>query len=116
MPLTASDIVSGPIEAAWTSLRLFGEQDYAEGGGASPFLGVDLDSGEIFGLDVEREKSQMFLLNSDVDRFIQTFLALDGALRLGALRDAQIGQRLRQIDPGAFDRSEWQLLSDYVTR
>jgi hypothetical protein len=113
-PITASDVVGGPVEEEWTSLRIFGEEDYGEGGGASPYLGVHSGSGEIFGLDVERETSHMFLLNSDVDRFIQTFLALDQALRLGGPPVAQVGERLKQIDPGAFERSEWRLLSDYV--
>src|SRR5215471_15351631 len=97
--ITASDVVGGPVEGEWTSLRIFGEEDYAEGGGASPYLGVHSESGEIFGLDVEREMSQMFLLNSDIDRFIQTFLALDRVLRRGEPPDAQIGERLEQIDP-----------------
>jgi hypothetical protein len=114
--VAACDVVGGPVEEAWTSLRLFGEEDHAEGGGARPFLGVHSESGEIFGLDVEREASQMFLLNSDVDRFIQTFLVLDHALRFGGSLGAQVGERLKQIDPGAFERSEWRLLSDYVTQ
>ncbi len=114
--ITTNDVVGGPVEGEWTSLRIFGEEDYAEGGGAAPYLGVHAESGEIFGLDVEREASQMFFLNSDVDRFIQTFLALDRVLRLGGPPDAQIGERLKEIDPGAFERSEWRLLSDCVTQ
>jgi hypothetical protein len=115
-PIATGDVVGGPVEEKWTLLRIFGEEDYAEGGGASPYLGVHSESGEIFGLDVEREMSQMFLLNSNIDRFIETFLALDGMLRLGGSLDAQIRERLEQIDPGAFAYSEWRLLSDYVTQ
>jgi hypothetical protein len=115
-PIVAVDVAGGAVEEQWASLRIFGEEDYAEGGGASPYLGVHSESGEIFGLDVEREISQMFLLNSDIDRFIQTFLALDRVLRTGGPPDAQIGERLEQIDPGAFAHSEWRLLSDYVTQ
>ena len=112
----AGDVVGSAVEEQWTSLRIFGEEDYAEGGGASPYLGVHSESGEIFGLDLEREMSQMFLLNSDIDRFILTFLVLDRVLRLGGPPEAQIGARLEQIDPGVFEHSEWRLLSDYVTQ
>src|SRR5216117_2705717 len=83
-PLLASE-VNGDLEPEWSALDLFGEEDYAEGGGASPFLGVHRSSGQIFGLDVERESSQMFLLNSDDDRFIRTFLLFDEVVRAGKL-------------------------------
>lgn len=113
----ASDFNSATvIEKEWASLRIFGEDDYAEGGGGSAYLGVHSESGEFFGLDVERHTSEMFLFNSDVDRFIQTFLALDRVLRPGGLADARIRERLKEIDPDAFERSEWRLLCDYVMR
>ena len=115
-PIMAGDVIAGAVEEQWTSLRIFGEEDYAEGGGASPYLGVHSESGEIFGLDVEREMLQMFLLNSDIHRFIQTFLELDRMLRLGGPPDAQIGGRLEQIDPVAFQHSDWRFLCDYVTQ
>jgi hypothetical protein len=116
-PVMACDFNSATvIEKEWTSLRIFGEDDYVEGGGASAYLGVHSGSGEFFGLDVERETSEMFLLNSDVDRFIQTFLALDRVLRPDGLPDARIRERLGEIDPNAFERSEWRLLCDYVTQ
>ena len=54
--------MNGDLEPEWSALDLFGEEDYAEGGGASPFLGVHRSSGKIFGLDVERDSSEMFLL------------------------------------------------------
>ena len=108
--------VSGRIEEHWISLRIFGEEDCGEGGGASPYLGVHSESGEIFGLDVERERSHMFLLNSNIDRFIQTFLALDRALRVEGRPNARIAEHLRQIDPTAFERSEWRFLANYITR
>jgi hypothetical protein len=90
-------------------LRIFGREDFAEGGGASPYLGVHLESGKVFGLDVERQRMQMFLLNSNVDRFIRTFLLLDQTLRLGEPSQEQILVRLSKIDPDAFERSEWRL-------
>jgi hypothetical protein len=114
-PVTTTDVVGDTVEEQWTSLRIFGQQDYAEGGGASPYLTVDADTGEIFGLDVERTTSQLFLLNSNIDRFIQTFLALDRMLHLGGLPDADIAARLKTIDPDAFERSDWRVISDHVT-
>lgn len=98
------------IEKGWTALWIFGDDDYAEGGGASAYLGIHSESGAIFGLDVERETSPMFLLNSNADRFIQTFLALDRVLRPGGVLDPNIEGRLKQIDPDAFEHSEWKLL------
>jgi hypothetical protein len=96
------------IEEEWTSLRIFGENDYS-------FLGIHWQSCEVFRLDVEQDTSQIFLLNSDIDRFIRTFLTLDRVLGSGGA-PAHIAERLREIDPGAFERSEWRLLSDYVTQ
>jgi len=115
-PIMAVDVAGGAIEEHWRSLRIFGEEDYAEGGGSRPYLGIHLESGEIYGLDLERVKSQMFLLNSNIERFVETFLALDQVLRPGGLLDPQIGERLKRIDPDAFERSEWRLLCDYVTQ
>ena len=103
------------IDKEWSSLQIFGGYDFAEGGGARPYLGVHSDSGAIFGLDAELETSPMFLFNSDIDRFIQTFLALDRALGIGGRPDVQIAEKLKQIDPGVFEHSEWRLLCDYVT-
>lgn len=113
--ITAEDIIGGMLEGERASLRIFGEDDYAEGGGAHSYLGVHLESGKVFGLDLERRCSPMFLLNSDIDRFIQTFLALDQALRLDNLDRQQIAGRLNEIDPGAFERSEWRLFFDHLT-
>jgi hypothetical protein len=116
-PVRPSDFNSATvIEKEWTPLWIFGENDYAEGGGGGAYLGVHSQNGEVFGLDVERETSQMFLLNSDVDRFITTFLTLDPVLRVGGTLLTHTGERLRQIDSEAFERSEWRLLYNYVTQ
>lgn len=109
-PLLASE-VNGDLEPEWSVLDLFGEEDHAEGGGASPFLGVHRNSGQIFGLDVERESSEMFLLNSDVDRFIKTFQRFDSVLREGS-RSGDLHASLHEIDPEVFEVSEWRLLVD----
>jgi len=114
LPLLDSDLHAGDINAEWTVLDLFGEEDYAEGGGASPLLGVHRETGQIFGLDVERESSQMFLLNSDADRFIRTFLLFDDVIRAGKLSVADVAERAREIDPATFHGSEWQELAEYL--
>jgi hypothetical protein len=101
------------IESEWTSLQIFGGYDYAEGGGANPFLGVHCETGAVFGLDAELYASAMFIFNSDVDRFIETFLALDRALRLGEV-PGPIKERLREIDSGVFERSEWRSFADHL--
>jgi hypothetical protein len=74
--LEPSDI-GGPLEEGWSALLLFGEYDYSDGGGASGYLGVHEDTGEVYGLDVERSSSPMFFFNSDVDRFIRTFVDVE---------------------------------------
>jgi hypothetical protein len=113
-PITADDVTGCPIEDAWTAIDLFGEQVFADGGGASPLLGVDRQTGEVCGLDVEREPPQMFLLNSSVDRFLETFRLFDEALRLGTRSLDEVVAAAREIDPAAFERSEWRSLCEYL--
>jgi hypothetical protein len=62
-----------------SELLAFGEQDFAEGGGARSWLCVRDRDGSIHGFDLEREKP-MFLPNSSVERFIATFLFLNDYL------------------------------------
>jgi hypothetical protein len=102
------------IEIGWSALYLFGEQDFCDGGGAHPYLGVNLDSGEICGLDIEREKSHVFLLNTNLDRFIRTFQKIDEILRCVPVARGRLSEALTEIDPEAFQRSEWQNFSRYV--
>ena len=100
------------IEREWTVLYLFGELFY--NGGASPYLGIHRDTGEICGLDVERDDSQIFLLNSDIDRFIRTFQKTDEMLGGSSLLHGVLSKALKEIDPNAFQRSEWRHFSSYV--
>lgn len=113
-PITAVDEIGCEIEESWTALYLFGEQRYD--GGASPFLGVHRNTGEICGLDVEREKSQVFLLNSDVEKFIRTFRRFDELLRGSSLAPGVLSRELRTIDPDAFQRSDWRDFADYIEK
>jgi hypothetical protein len=113
-PITNADVAGGVIENSWTALYLFGLQNYD--GGASAYLGVHRDTGEICGLDVEREKSQVFLLNSDIDRFIRTFQRTDELLRSASLAPGALSRELRVIDPDAFQRSDWRDFADYIEK
>ena len=113
-PVAPTDLNGCSIAAEWTTLYLFGEEDYAGGGGTSPYLGVHRDTGEVFGLDVEREESQVFILNSNVDRFIRTFQKIDELLRRAPVVSGMLSRALMEIDPDAFQHSEWRDFFSYV--
>jgi len=57
----------------WRELLIFGEDDYAEGGGAQSFLTVHTRTGEVFGVDGERD-APVYFLSSSVTAFVETFL------------------------------------------
>src|SRR5712671_5356800 len=61
---------------------VFGEEDYSEGGGAHPLLVVRQSDGKVFGVDVEAYEP-LFLLNSSLQAFIDTFCLLDKYLGHG---------------------------------
>lgn len=105
--------IDGPIEPEWRSLFLFGQQDVAEGGGASPFLGIDIHTGAVHGLDLERDPDCVFLLNSSVDAFLETFALFDDVLRQGTVPLESVDSRARTIDP-AFSTTEWSDFLDFL--
>src|ERR1044072_4512360 len=47
-----TDMIGDP-DPRWLELVIFGESDYAEGGGASTYLTIDPASGRVFNLDME---------------------------------------------------------------
>jgi hypothetical protein len=102
------------LPADWRQILIFGEEDVADGGGASPLLGIHAQTAEVLGLDVERERSAVFLPNSSVPAFVETFLILDKALGPGGRWSSDLRDRLHTLDPGAFERSDWRLLVDYL--
>src|SRR5882762_6273506 len=51
-----------PIVGRWEPLYIFGEERYAEGGGAISVLCVSAVSGAVVGLDIEREGESLFFL------------------------------------------------------
>lgn len=87
----------------------FGEQDYAEGGGAHPWLCVRGRDGAVVGYDLERIEP-VFLLNTSIDRFIATFQLFDRRLGSAPQRVPDLESLTRSIDPEAYPTSEWRLL------
>jgi hypothetical protein len=110
---TADEVPEGD-EPDWPDLLVFGRYDYAEGGGAAPWIAVRIADGAVCGLDVERE-DPYFLFNSSVERFIKTFALLDQYLRRGQALPADIEGRVRSIDPEAYLGSEWRFLIEHLT-
>jgi hypothetical protein len=98
-------------EKEWFDLLIFGEYDYAEGGGASPWLGIRKTDGAVYGLDVERE-NPMFLLNSSIERFIHTFEVLNQYLAQGKQLPSSVEAVVRAIDPEVYPVSDWRSLVD----
>jgi hypothetical protein len=96
----------------WRQMLIFGEEDFAEGGGASPLLTVHAQTGVILGLDVDREQSSVFLLNSSIPAFIETFLLFDNVLKAGGTAPSGLRDRIQAVDPESFERSEWRGLID----
>ena len=45
-PIGESDTSGFEIPQEWLSIYLFGEEDYAQDGGAAPYLGVHADTGD----------------------------------------------------------------------
>jgi hypothetical protein len=103
-------IESGDPE--WSELVAFGEYDYAEGGGANPWLCVRMRDGSVCGFDGESERP-IFLLNSSVEQFIATFRLLDQYLGSELLLPSDCEAQLRNIDPN-FPTSDWRRLVDAV--
>jgi hypothetical protein len=94
-----------------SDLLVFGEQDFAEGGGARPWLCVSKRDAAVFGFDPERG-NPLFLMNSSVERFITTFRLLDEYLGKNVPLPSDCESRLRTIDPDAYPRSDWRLLME----
>jgi hypothetical protein len=111
--LTNDDVLGG-IDEEWSDLLVFGQSDYSEGGGASPWIAIRRNDGAVCGLDVEREVAT-FLFNSSIERFIRTFALLNQHLGKGHRAPSNIEARVRAIDPDAYPFSEWRLLIDHLT-
>jgi hypothetical protein len=107
-----ADHVTGEIEKEWLDLLIFGRSAYSEGG-ATPWIAVRQTDGAICGFDPER-KEAIFLFNSLIGRFIDTFTLLGQYLERGQRPPSDIEECARRIDPEAYPQSEWKSLIDYV--
>jgi len=112
--VTDRDVVGGPVPEDWCDYGVIGREDYAEGGGASPWIAIRERDGYVCGLDIERDGETTFIYNSSLDRFIATFDLLDKHLRDERLPSV-LSSRVEALDPEAFAVSEWRHLIDYVT-
>ena len=112
--ITAEDFVGGHLDDAWADLLVFGAMDHSEGGGASPWITLQVPDGAVCGLDVERQ-SPVFVFNSTVDRFIRTFALLHESLGRGLPLPASLGAEARAIDPACDPASEWLSLIAHLT-
>jgi hypothetical protein len=104
-PLT-EDEINGTLEPEWANIYLFAEADYANGGGAHTFIGIDILSGMVKGIDVESEEPP-FLVNMNIDTFIKTFILLDTAFHQSAIPLNKYAKDVQEIDPIAFTNSWW---------
>jgi hypothetical protein len=94
-----------------SDLLIFGQQDFAEGGGARPWLCVRKRDGWVYGFDPDEDKP-LFLLNSSIERFVATFQFLNEHLRKNEPLQLDCESHLRIIDPEAYPMSEWRLLAE----
>jgi hypothetical protein len=102
-----------PLEPGWLELLIFGEYDYAEGGGAQPFLGVERKNGVVYALDFERDQP-LAILNSGLEAFVKTFEAIDAHLAKSSRLPRQIGETLQTIDPAVYESSDWKKFVGFV--
>lgn len=112
-PLGARDFDFEPGDE-WRDFLVFGKVDYADGGGASPYLVIRQIDGAVCGLDVQRDDDPLFLLNSSLRQFIETFTYLDGCSGAGVWPPG-MEAKVRAIDPSAYGESDWKLLVDHLT-
>jgi hypothetical protein len=96
-------------DAAGFDLLVFGEYEFAEGGGARPWLCVCKLDGSVYGFDPEREDPK-FLLNSSIERFVATFQLLNEHLGKNEELPSDCESQLSAIDLEAYPRSDWRLL------
>lgn len=100
------DVLRGG-DPAWCELLVFGEQGFAMGGGARPWLCVKRRDGSVYGFDPEREKP-MFLLNSSVERFVATFQLFDSFLSRNKSLPPDCEDQFMAIDPEGYPDSDWR--------
>ena len=108
-PLNDADVVGMTVPPEWSDYLIFGEQDFSDGGGASPYVVVHAGSGKIHWLDVESEASPISLFNSSLSHFVETFRLFELTLRQQAIYVWELQRQASLIDPESFGASEWRL-------
>lgn len=114
-PVTDRDVVGGPVPEEWSNCGVIGREEYAQGGGASPWIAIRERDGFVCGLDIEREGEKTFIYNSSLDRFISTFELLDEYLRDERDLPPDLLPRVEALDREVFAVSEWRHLIAHVT-
>jgi hypothetical protein len=94
---------------------VFGFQDFADGGGAQPWLCLRKSDGWICGFDADCDDDPIFILNSSIQRFVETFLFLNQYLQQNEPLPSNSGKRLLEIDPEANATSNWTSLVDHYS-
>jgi hypothetical protein len=92
---------------------VFGMWNFNEGGGARPWLAVRQSDGKVFDVDLEAH-DPLFVLNSSLEAFIDTFCLLDKYLGHGQPMPADLDSLVRNLDPTVYSESEWRNLMDHL--
>jgi hypothetical protein len=87
---------------------VFGDWDYAEGGGDTVFLIVRRNDGSVFGVDGGRDVP-FSLLNTSLQSFINTFCLLDEYFAHSQPIPADLDSSARDLDPTAYPESRWHI-------
>lgn len=108
-------LYGGPLDPAWSMLRVFGECDINAGAGAQPMYCVHAEEGSIWEIDVDRSGEELSILNSSAECFAQSFCVIDAALRDASGPNVSIlVADLAGIDPDVFERSAWRSFVEYL--
>jgi hypothetical protein len=94
---------------------VFGMWNFNRGGGARPALVVRQSDGKVFGVDVEAYEP-LFLLNSSLQAFIDTFRLLDKYFRQGQPLPADLSSLVRNLDPSVYSESDWRNFVEAASR
>ena len=102
------------IEPEWARLFVFGDRVTVSAGSSRSLLVVQQGSGVVYGLDPGLKDAPLYLLNSNADAFIDTFLLFDRMLRSGPTSLAALRSEAEQIDPTTFPKGAWRGLADQL--
>ncbi|MCA9074121.1 MAG: hypothetical protein KDA93_03740 [Planctomycetaceae bacterium] len=107
LPGDELEMVGGDTREEWSELLIFGSFDYAEGGGAAPWIAVRTSDQAICGIDVERKSGSVLLFNSTLRQFVSTFSTLDQYFSHRNPVPSSICSKVGAIDPLVYPISEW---------